>query len=230
MIKIKAHSGDRLNDLADQLAKKAVQDGPRLNLKLTDILAVRILMTCDDLEIEASSRRCIKHLFHAQNFSQFLLLRRAKEIYMLTEQHHIQWSATTRMLNNNQTDNDRSTTSFMQHHRRAFKYKLFISELLTLTQLNKRRPDLYKKPTCVLCNQKDESQEHIWTCSVHHHIWINLLSKAAHFLYDTIQHISDTPPHIDTIMKLVHESRTFITKGLVSTTFWSSLIKFVRSE
>jgi len=154
MIKIKAHSGDRLNDLADQLAKKAVQDGPRLNLKLTDILAVRMLMTCDDLEIEASSRRCIKHLFHAQNFSQFLLLRRAKEIYMLTEQHHIQWSATTRMLNNNQTDKDRSTTSFTQHRRRAFKYKLFINELPTLTQLNKRRPDLYKKPTAYFVIRK----------------------------------------------------------------------------
>ena len=184
-------------------------------------------MTCDDLKIEASSRRCIKHLSHAQNFHQFLLLRRAKEILVLTEQYHIQWSATTRMLNNNQTDNDRSTTSFPQHRRRAFKYKLFINELPTLTQLIKRRPDLYKKPTCVLCNQEDESQEHIWTYPAHHHTWINILSKAAHLLHDAIKCNSDTPPHIDIIMKLVHESRTFITKGLVSTIFWSSLTTYV---
>src|SRR6266498_1394443 len=56
MIKVKAHSDDQLNDLADQLAKKAIQEGPLLNLKLTIILAIRMIMTCDNLEIEALSR------------------------------------------------------------------------------------------------------------------------------------------------------------------------------
>ena len=117
MIKVKAHSGDRLNELADQLAKKAIQEGPLLNLILTNIPDMRMIMTCDNLAIEASSRQCLKHLSHAQNFYQFLQLRRAQDILLLTKQHHIQWSATTWMLNNNRTNLDRSTTSFTQHRR-----------------------------------------------------------------------------------------------------------------
>ena len=94
-----------------------------------------------------------------------------------------------------------------------------------------RRPDLYKKTTCVLCDQEAETPAHLWTCPVHHHSWTNILSKAAHLLHDEIKRINAIPPpHIDTIMKFVHESRTFITKGLVSSTFWLSLIKLVRSE
>ncbi len=86
------------------------------------------------------------------------------------------------MLNSNQTDTDRATTSFTQHHRWAFKFKLFMKELPTLTQMNQRRPDLYKKTTCVLCSKEAESHEHVWMCPVHHNIWINILDKAAHFL------------------------------------------------
>jgi len=220
MTKVKAHSGDRLNDMADELAKKAVIQSPRLILNLTNIPALRMIMTCDDFHIEMSSRQCLKHLSHAKNFYQFLLLRRSDELLLLSEQHHIHWPTTTFMLNSNQTNIDQSTTSFIQHRHHAFKYKLFMNELPTLNQINMRRPDLYKKTTCVLCSQESESQEHVWTCPVHHNTWTNILNKAAQFLLCEIIRRNDTPPSsIDDIMTLVHESRTFITKGLVSTLF-----------
>jgi len=86
MTKVKAHSSDRLNDMADILAKRAIRDGQCLNLNLTNISALRLIMTCDNLEIEMSSRQCFKHLSYAKNFYQFLLLRRAEELLLLSEQ------------------------------------------------------------------------------------------------------------------------------------------------
>jgi len=89
MKKVKAHSGDRLNDLADELAKNAVIHSLRLILNLTLIPTLRMIMTCDNLHIEMSSRKCLKHLSHANNFYQFLLLRRSTDLLLLSEQHCI---------------------------------------------------------------------------------------------------------------------------------------------
>jgi len=230
MKKVKAHSGDRLNDLADELAKNAVIHSPRLIFNLTLIPTLRMIMTCDNLHIEMSSRKCLKHLSHANNFYQFLLLRRSTDLLLLSEQHCIQWTITTRMLNSNYTDNDRATTSFTQHRRRAFKFKLLMQELPTLTQMHQRRPDLYRTTTCILCCKEAESQDHVWTCLVHQHTWINILDKAAHLLLSEVLKHNDKPPPIDAFLTMIHESRNFITHGLVPSYFWTSLTKIVKSN
>ncbi len=75
MVKVKAYSGDRLNDHADQLAKAAAISASRLNLKYTQLLGLNLIIACDHLVIETSSRRCIKQLHDAQHFYQYLQLQ-----------------------------------------------------------------------------------------------------------------------------------------------------------
>ena len=72
MVKVKAHSRDRLNDRADQLAKAAAFTVPRLNLKYMNLPGLLLIITCDNLIVEASSRRNIKQLFNAQYFFETL--------------------------------------------------------------------------------------------------------------------------------------------------------------
>jgi len=60
MVKVKAHSGDRLNDRADQLAKAAAFAAPRLTLKYSNLPEVSLVLTCDNLIVEASSHKSIK--------------------------------------------------------------------------------------------------------------------------------------------------------------------------
>ena len=74
MIKVKAHSGDCLNDRADQLAKAAAFTAPRLNLKYMNLPGLSLVITCDNLIVKASSRRSIKQLFNAQYFYKTLQL------------------------------------------------------------------------------------------------------------------------------------------------------------
>ncbi len=68
MVKVKAYSGDHLNDQADNLAKTAAFSASRLTLNFTSLPGLNLILTCDHLIIEASNRRCIKHLHEAKHF------------------------------------------------------------------------------------------------------------------------------------------------------------------
>ncbi len=65
MKKVKAHSGVCLNDKADQLAKAAAHSVPRINLNYTRLLGLQLVLACDHLIVEASSRKCVKKLVDA---------------------------------------------------------------------------------------------------------------------------------------------------------------------
>ena len=135
MVKVKAHSGVCLNETADKLAKAAAFSSPRLSLHYTNLPGLNLVLACDHLTVEVSSRRCLKQLSDAQLFHQYLQLQRNSKVKTLTELHHINWLATSFMLNYNFTEKDRGSTSFTQHKMRTFKFKLFSDELPTLHRL-----------------------------------------------------------------------------------------------
>ena len=56
LVKVKAHSGDRLNEKADQLAKTAAFSAPRLNVNYLRIPGLKLEIACDNLILKASSR------------------------------------------------------------------------------------------------------------------------------------------------------------------------------
>jgi len=164
MVKVKAHSGDRLNDKTDRLAKAAAFAAPRLNLKYSNLPEVSLVLTCDNLIVDASSRKSIKQLFNAKYFYETLQLQRHSDLKILTENQHINWLSTSFMLNHTSSDQDRSSTSFKQHRLRSFKYKIFSEELPILAKLKQRRPDLYLTDECLLCQRYAEIQAHLWLC------------------------------------------------------------------
>ena len=231
LVKVKAHSGERLNERADRLAKTAAFSAPRLHLNYLNLPGNRLELTCDYLTVEASSRRCIKSLYEAKHFFQILHLQRNSDIHLLTEQHHIHWSATSFMLNHNTTAKDKASTSFPQHRQRSFKYKLFCTELPTLSRMRSRRPDLYPVDTCLSCQRCCENQSHFWTCSAHQEQWRDILNSAAELLTKLLQKISSK--HLlspDMITTCLHGSRTFISKGVVSTALFNLVNNIARSE
>jgi len=74
LVKVKAHSGDRLNDRADKLAKTAAFLAPRLNLNYLWISGLNLEIACDNLTLKISSRRCIKTICDSRHFYQLLQL------------------------------------------------------------------------------------------------------------------------------------------------------------
>jgi len=89
MIKVKAHSGDRLNDRVDKLAKDATLSAPRLNVKYMCLPGLNLKLACANLTLDTSSRKSIKALLDTQCFSKLLQLQRNSDLQILTEHHHI---------------------------------------------------------------------------------------------------------------------------------------------
>ncbi len=231
MIKVKAHNGDRLNDRADTLAKDAAFHAPRLNLNYLALPELALGLTCDNLTVETSSRRCIKQLFEAKSFYDTLQLQRHADLETLTSQQHINWSSTSFMLNHNTSENDRASTSFRQHKLRAFKYKLFSDELPTLVRFKIRRPDLYPEDACLNCQRQPETQTHLWSCTSHQAKWRHILNQAADLCYHIFQqHNQRTLPTKEAVLQLIHESRTFIAKGIMSQRCFNFVHTHIHSE
>ena len=115
LVKVKAHSGDILNDQADRLAKAAGSTALQLSINYLSLPSLRLEINYSHLTIEASSRRCVKELCDAKHFSQLLQLQRNSDINLLTAHQHVNWPTTSFMLNFNTTDKDRASTSFKQH-------------------------------------------------------------------------------------------------------------------
>jgi len=231
MIKVKAHSGNPFNDRADQLAKAAALSSPRLHIQYLRLPGLNVEITCDFLTLEMSSRRCIKSIFEAKQFFQLLQLQRHSDLYTLTEQHHISWASTSFMLNYNKSDKDKATTSFKQHRQRTFKYKLFTDELPTLYRLKIRRPDLYPTDVCLSCQQETEIQTHFWTCLSYQAQWRNIIDRAADKLHSFfLQRSSKQVPPLEVIQRRLHESRTFISKGIVSAALYDFVHQVCRAS
>ena len=57
-------------------------------------------------------------------------------------------------------------TSIKQAKERNFRIKLMNDELPTLCNQKKRRPDLYEKAMCPMCNSKEEDTGHLFDCPV----------------------------------------------------------------
>ena len=89
LVKVKAHSGDHLNDQVNQLAKAAATDAPHLNIKYLSLPSIKLEINCDHLILEAFSRRSIKALYEAKHFSHLLQLQRNVDLKLLTEHHHV---------------------------------------------------------------------------------------------------------------------------------------------
>jgi len=125
------------------------------------------------------------------------------------------------MLNYNFSEKDRASTSFTQHCIRTFKYKIFSNELPTLTRLRQRRPDIYHIDECLFCQRHSETQDHLWYCSSQQDQWRAILNRAADQLMSIIQQmVRRNLPTLEALQYLIHESRTFFTKGIVSTHFY----------
>ncbi len=221
MVKVKAHSGNKYNDRADYLAKAATFSASWLHIHYLSLPGFKVELTCDFLILETSSRRSIKSIFDAKQFFQLLQLQWHFDLNILTEQYHISWASTSFMLNHNASDNDKATTLFKQHRQRTFKYKLFTDELPTLFRLRRRRPDLYPSDECLSYQRYPESQTHFWSCPSYQEQWRSIIDRAADMLLRLfLQHSPKQVPSLEVVQWHLHESRSFISKGIISTAFY----------
>jgi len=91
MVKVKAHDGDLLNELADKLAKESYKFNFPI-LTISDKFCHQATMVkWAEILIDKPYRDFMKQMFQAQYFNRFLLLRRNEPLWTLTINDNIDW-------------------------------------------------------------------------------------------------------------------------------------------
>src|SRR5436190_5201258 len=223
--KVKAHSKNKFNDLADELASSAHFDNTHLiDLENCGQQHLSYVPKWRNLTVDQHLRHFIKQISKTKGFEKwFNLFRNTKY-----RSSWIDWDATFYILNDN---GNKSTTSFTNSTIKAKKIKFLIEELPTVEHVKKRRPDLYNNWACPRCNIFDETFQHIWLCMENSrdanliHIMDNFKQNLLDILqlydpslsqhYLDCQHINDCQHLWDTFDSLQHLTFIDIIKGFV---------------
>ncbi|CAB5180893.1 unnamed protein product [Rhizophagus irregularis] len=157
--KVKAHSNNQYNDLADKYAKESIDED---SIIFHDqILNFKALIKWNHLIVERDDIQLIKQIFEADNLNQFLNLNRNN---LINNRHFftlVDWKTSYRLNKKSQYITSKGDEVFQQL---AFKIKA--NELPTLDNLHKRSPRLYPSNLqCQFCKNCNETLHHLWTCS-----------------------------------------------------------------
>ncbi|CAB5316676.1 unnamed protein product [Rhizophagus irregularis] len=157
LIEVPAHADDSLNNHVDDLAKAAHTDS-HLSLQSPALLAPCILQF-NSLPVDMNIWKFIGDIFDAKNLLTLALLPRFN---LNSSISNIDWACTKFCFNNKKLffsyRNGRSEFC-------AFRIKILLDMLLTLTTLQKRKPHVYDTSwLCPQCNSSSETLDHLWTC------------------------------------------------------------------
>ncbi|EXX62183.1 hypothetical protein GLOIN_2v1785823 [Rhizophagus irregularis DAOM 181602=DAOM 197198] len=157
LIKVPAYADDSLNNHVDDLAKTAHMDS-RLSFQSPALLAPCILQF-NSLPVDMNIRKFIGEIFDAKNLLTFALLPRFNLNSSISD---INWACTKFCFNNKQLQfsHQNGRSEFC-----AFRIKILLDMLPTLTTLQKRKPHIYDPSwPCSQCNSSLETLNHLWTC------------------------------------------------------------------
>jgi ribonuclease HI len=160
--KVKAHSGVRFNEVADQLAKEANQ-----------LTAIKwIFKGCKNIQtaikwqgiiVEKAPREFIKEIVKTSNLCKWIEQKRNRRLLgeLVERQKKVAWKHFWLHLQIKGLH-----TSFKESNKRSFRVKMLHNELPTLEKLTERKPHLYGHTNnkCRLCSQELETREHLFDC------------------------------------------------------------------
>jgi len=176
--KIKGHSGDPGNNLADQLAKEACSYS-LLNINFRLIPNLKFYPVFNNhLHITSNLRHILKlqdnieHIIKWQN--QEVLHPALKAGFRLT----VDWKATHSVWNQDHGINS-PTANEQSSYCRSYFIKAIHNLLPTLDNLKKYKPHLYPSDTCNRCHLHTETNDHIWTCTNSDSIRLLIFKKSA---------------------------------------------------
>ena len=157
--KIKAHTGILGNEKADQLAKISYPQNPpfkRIILPNNSHRTQRqAILTWKNNILDIPINKFLKtytnskwlSIWRTQNYN----IQWLNQINPTT----IDWINTWKNIHPSKITNN--ITNYSDHNTRIFNHKLINDELPTLTNLHKRKPNIYKQNTCPQCTQEENT-------------------------------------------------------------------------
>ncbi|GET63159.1 RNA-directed DNA polymerase from mobile element jockey-like [Rhizophagus irregularis DAOM 181602=DAOM 197198] len=167
-VKVKAHSGNYLNDFADSLANTAHTASTSILISGMDLASAHdfVLIYDNDVVCEFNPRHLLKQYYQTQLMRDLLNLTRFHFITLLSINidYIVDWELTWFTLNFKPSHDASFTPEHASRHL-TFKFKLFLDDLPTLEKLKQTRPDLYMDElTCRSCIDRMEDLMHLFMC------------------------------------------------------------------
>jgi hypothetical protein len=162
LVKVKSHSKDKWNDKADSLAKKGTTSRKIIYVEEVSCKEIEYCLEWENRRTDIPARLLCKLITNARIGAEWKETRAIKNLEPRTEDTIYNWTYFWNRLK--ATKGIHCTTRRSSARRSAF-IKCAIDKLLTLEELNKRRPDIYTTAECQMCQDKvKETQAHLASC------------------------------------------------------------------
>ncbi|RHZ53212.1 hypothetical protein Glove_444g7 [Diversispora epigaea] len=209
--KVKAHSGDKYNEIADSLAKipgfiegitNNIFEGTTISLNYNNITDRSFIPIWKFTPIETPVKDAIKEINRLKLMLNFKYQERFKYIMTNTKCREIDWDLTFKTKHPSKITSD--ITNKEDSNKRSFALKLLCEELPTLSKRYIHKPNLYSSSSCILCEKLvEEDNMHVFTCKRKGQIdpIKNLTNKFKEILIEKIKK-EEPAPAIPTVLLL----------------------------
>jgi ribonuclease HI len=180
--KVKAHNGNKYNELVDELAKSACMNDDEQRLTINTNGYFKVAPLHCNIEIQGNVRSFIKNVHTANNVVNFVSLKRNKKYSV----QRIDWLNTFAIVKGDQPTN---TTDFKTSYLTSKRVRLLTEELPTLEFLKATKKEVYDLNwMCPYCGQKEDFR-HIWCCSHHIEYMIATADNCKDLLFKALTNI-----------------------------------------
>jgi hypothetical protein len=166
LFKVKAHSNNIYNDMADELATQGLTIEPiNLNIKAHAINSSLLPVWNSMGIVDTNPRKWMKKIIQARIFNNFIFNTELTTIRTAFSNFDINWKYTSLWTKRN--DKDEKITSFKHTRTCSYKIKLISHQLPTGDIQSRNYPGLYNNLTLILCpncHEDIDNNSHIGNC------------------------------------------------------------------
>ena len=160
-IKIKGHSGDIFNNLADLKAKEGSKSTKYLNPEALYMKGHKIRYTWEGKLVEKPIRSFVKMVRRVLLKAEWTFLHNKHDKTHQERKSTQSWSMLHNILRGGTKQRNHT---FKSNALQLFETKCINNMLPVFEKLNWRRPETYKTDKCVICKKEKENVEHLVSC------------------------------------------------------------------
>ena len=160
-IKIKGHSGDIFNELADLKAKEGGKSTQYLTPEPLYTQDHKIRYTWEGELVEKPIRSFVKMIGRVLIKAEWTFLHNMHDETHQEKKYTQSWVILRNIM---RSGTKQRNYTFKSNTLQLFEIKCLNNMLPVLEKLNQRRPETYKTNKCVICKKKKENVEHLVSC------------------------------------------------------------------
>jgi exonuclease III/ribonuclease HI len=173
--KVKSHSGNKANDIADRLAKEGTNVSSILSIPETAYDGLTYAPKWKSQSIDSSLRTFVNVVTESVYETEWAELSKVREITIRNQEgnprEELIWKNTWLALKKLQ---GKRCISIKKSKALIFRIKCINNILPTKDICFQRNPKLYKSQKCIACLKDDETLYHLAECEIYQKIWKNL--------------------------------------------------------